>query len=70
MTVPLGAVWLLGEANTREVEPLVGTHLIIAGNHVAVGHIVAKAEGGLVTRLRLVILSSEHSGALVARAKG
>ena len=33
---------LLSDANTREVEPLILTSLVIAGNHVSVGHIIAE----------------------------
>ena len=33
---------LLSDADTREVEPLILTCLVITGNHVSVGHIIAE----------------------------
>lgn len=67
MAVPLAIRRLLSESDAGEVEPLVGTQFVVAGDHVPVRHIVAEAERGLVARLRRVAL--EHGRALVARAQ-
>ena len=48
MAVPeLTLVGLLGDTHTSEVEPLIHASLIVTGNHVTIGNIVAETIGGL-----------------------
>lgn len=64
MAEPLSAFGLLGEADASKVEPLIGALFVVAGYHVAIGHVLAEA----VERFSQGLLSRKRRGRHVAGA--
>ena len=53
MTVPqLAMAWLLRKTDAGEVEPFVGTGLVVAGDHISVRDVITEAISGLLPRSR------------------